>query len=324
MKILHITPHLGGGVGTVIIDWMNKRDHCDPVHVLTLDYANEKAKAKMKAPLLEKATYEEVCDIANDSDIVLVHYWDHPMLADLFSKPLPPCRLIFWCHKNTFYPLTHIMYPDRFIETAPVREGAYSYIKSTGNMERFLEIRPKEHDGFNIGTVISKKMDVSRTFDMFNQISGILPDAHFIWIGDAIPVNYLDFPDFNFIGKVDDIAPWMALMDVFAYPLKNNHYGTSEIVLGEAMCAGVPPVTMENQAEKFIIDDGVNGYCEPSTEDFIDAIKFLHDTPDHRMRMGRNARRRAKLLYSIDRMIDHWNQVFEELMKEPKKERKPI
>jgi hypothetical protein len=45
MNILHITPHLGGGVGTVIMDWIEKDnpEECDKHNIMCLDYLNPKA-----------------------------------------------------------------------------------------------------------------------------------------------------------------------------------------------------------------------------------------------------------------------------------------
>lgn len=328
MKILHITPHLGGGVGTVIMDWMSKDKNHD-YSLACLDYVNSKAvewSIRESFPILDSAirhgTWDSLCWSISYYDIVLVHYWDHPMLEELFSRLLPDCRMVFWCHKNIRWNKV-FPYPDRFINTSPVQKYGSECIWSTGNMDRFLAIEPKPHEGFNIGTVISKKMDVSKTFGMFMEIAGKIPDARFFWIGDAIPVNFMDFPDFTFTGKVDDVAPYLAEMDVFAYPLRPDHYGTCEIALGEAMAAGVVPVVMDNPAERTIIVDGKSGYIEPDMECFIDAFRFLRSKM-LRHYMGLRAKDRAKELYSIDNQIASWNQVFESMMQNPKTKRSPI
>jgi hypothetical protein len=36
--------------------------------------------------------------------------------------------------------------------------------------------------------------------------------------------------------------------------------------------------------------------------------------------MGNNAREAAREMYNIDNMVDSWNQIFEQMMEEPKKE----
>ena len=48
IKILHITPHLGGGVGRVVLNYLSKyKNNLDIKHrVVCLDYANDEAKKR--------------------------------------------------------------------------------------------------------------------------------------------------------------------------------------------------------------------------------------------------------------------------------------
>jgi glycosyltransferase involved in cell wall biosynthesis len=343
MKILHITPHLGGGVGTVIMDWMEKINFLNH-RVICLDYANEKAKKALPLHTMIdnlglNTGHPAICyEIKHFTDIVLVHYWDHPMLAELLSKPLPDCRMVFWCHKNFQVPIEMQMYPDRYIDTSPIQAllpytgsrvvWKYTHrehIWSTGNMDRFLAIEPKKHKGFNIGTILSKKTHL-RFYEMCKEIKKTIPDVRFTLLGEKGPgvsAGVLLDRAFRFYDKVDDVAPYLAEMDVFAYPLRSDHYGTCEIALGEAMCAGVFPVVMENFAERYIVEDGINGYVEPTEADFIDAIKFLSGFPTSPY-SRRNIKQRGRALYSIDRMIASWNKVFDEMMQKPKTKRDPL
>lgn len=315
MKVLHITPHLGGGVGTVIMDWIEK-DKSQDHEVWCLDFINEKA-IKRNLPIY---TYIDETPL-RDADIVLVHYWDHPMLVELFSRTLPESRMAFWCHKN--YPVSaqESMYPDKFIGTSPVQNHS-EYIWSTGNMDRFLAIEPKPHEGFNIGTVLSKKMDLENTMKLFLKIKKSIPDSRFTLLGEPPQINPC-YPEFTFHGKVDDVAPYLAEMDVFAYPLRPDHYGTCEIALGEAMCAGVVPVVMDNPAEKLIVENCKSGIIAWDERSFLLGMKCLHE-PGFLKGMPGECRARAKELYSINNMIESWNKVFDEMMQKPKTERSPI
>jgi glycosyltransferase involved in cell wall biosynthesis len=110
-------------------------------------------------------------------------------------------------------------------------------------------------------------------------------------------------------------------MDVFGYPLRSDHYGTCEQVLGEAMAAGVVPVVMDNQAETLIIQDGLNGFIAHSKQHYIDHFNYLCN--NHR-RFSSACRERAKELYSLDTMIQNWDEVFQEMMLKPKVSRKPL
>ena len=341
MKILHISPHLGGGVGTVIMDWIDK-DINNHYKIALLDYANDKAKkwwltknSFLHSLYPKMAEYPDILNrLISEADIVLIHYWDHPMLADLFAGEIPDCRMVFWCHKNIKYPWKQVRYPDRFIDTSPVQTGGscYSYIWSTGNMERFLAIEPKPHEGFNIGyvgTVDYKKIHPN-FISICNEIMKFIPDVHFTFIGDVnkelllsffqpppLPPLPLSSYKFTFTGNVDDVAPYLAEMDVFGYSLRPDHYGTCEIVLGEAMATGIPCVVMNNPVERTIITDTFNGFIGDETY-YIGAIELLYRQPGLRIGVGINARNHAGKLYSIDTMIASWEQVFQEMIQKPK------
>jgi glycosyltransferase involved in cell wall biosynthesis len=113
-------------------------------------------------------------------------------------------------------------------------------------------------------------------------------------------------------------------MDVFGYPLRPDHYGTCEQALGEAMCAGVVPVVINNPCERMIVKEGVTGFLCKNEEEYIDNIVHLYHKPHLRKHMGQMARASAEGQYDIEVMIDAWNWQFENIMEEPKKERKPV
>ena len=332
MKVLHITPHLGGGVGSVIMGWMSKvTGHS----IICLDYANPKTKEASKImgfPLADNMA--SAPQIINQqiriASIVVVHYWDNKMLADLLSRPLPACRMVFWCHKNIPYTDQELHYPDVWIDTSPI-QGHGKYIWSTGGVSRFLEIKPKAHEGFNIGYIGT--VDYKKLHPLFPQICfqicETIHDARFTIVGEnTLPsITMAGFGDrFNFTGKVDDIAPYLAEMNVFAYPLRPDHYGTCEQVLGEAMAAGVVPVIMDNPTERTICTPDKKGFpsgikCRYEDE-YPKAIKWIYEHPELRKKYSDNCRTRAKELYSLDTMISAWNNVFDSMMSNPKTPKK--
>ena len=336
MKILHLTPHMGGGIGTVVMDWMDKaiaaNDHYH--RIVCLDYANDKAKkwAEKKGfplaenmgryPLLWKHEISEV-------DIVLTHFWDHPMLADLFADSIPDCRMVCWCHKNItatmFNPVWWdrvLNYPDRFINTSPIQGCGCEHIWSTGNMDRFLAIEPKPHQGFNVGTVASKKLH-PEFMGMCLAIKQSIPDARFTILGESSLVTPYE-KIFTFTGKVDDVVPYLAEMDVFGYPLRSDHYGTAEQALGECMSAGVVPIVMNNPSEALIVRDGENGKVASTEQEYIEAVQYIYGNPAKRKMLSNMARTDAKRLYSIDEMVRQWDSVFNSLMEQPKKRKIPL
>jgi glycosyltransferase involved in cell wall biosynthesis len=335
MKILQISPHYGGGIGTVVSGWI-RNDKFNAHHTYFLELCKDRKVNSL---------FVQMDDIRHDmlgSDIILCHYWDNPMLADLFVDPIPDCRLVFWCHKNISYSEKEMRYPDLWINTSPIQKklikrtylpielgktlqykDSKEYIWSTGNMERFFKIQPKKHKGFNVGyvgTVDYKKLHPD-FIDMCEAIN--IPDVHFTVIGEN-NIHGENDHRFTFTGKVDDVAPYLAEMDVFGYALRKDHYGTCEQVLGEAMAAGVVPVVMRNAAEKLIVKHIVTGMVAEDEQDYVGHIKFLYEHPNDRELMSLSAQYDAQKLYSIDTMVSCWNDVFEEMMSQPKRSRKEL
>jgi hypothetical protein len=304
MKILNICPHLGGGVGTVLKGWNNK----EKLNIACLEQTNDPRTRRLGTVV----SRENLMVMIEDSDIVLVHFWDHKTIFELFSQRIPKCRLIFWSHKNWNVPDKWKNFPDMFFNTSPV-QGRDQYIWSTGGLYPLKRIyRPQR---FNIGTVMSSKTDTDFIRYVAERITSDISEAIFTWIGripDDIPKNLYN------IGQVYDIYPYLADMDVFLYPLLSGHYGTCEQVLGEAMAAGVVPVTTDNRAESIIVDDGINGFTIDNEDEAIMMIKFLYNEPDVRQEMAHTARVDAQHLYDIDTMISKWKRAFNSIMEIPK------
>ena len=184
--------------------------------------------------------------------------------------------------------------------------------------------RHTPHEGFNIGTVVSKKMHLTGILKLFTEIGKIIPEAYFTWISDFTPLTMFDYPNIRFLGKVDDVAPYLAEMDVFAYPLRSDHYGTAEQALGECMSAGVVPIVMNNPSEALIVRDGENGKVASTEQEYIEAVQYIYGNPAKRKMLSNMARTDAKRLYSIDEMVRQWDSVFNSLMEQPKKRKIPL
>ena len=100
-KILHITPHLGGGVGRVLLSWLGY-DKSSLHTIVTLDYANKNAENICKRENIElfsQITYKDIIEKIKNVDIVLIHFWNHPLLYDfLIKNNIPECRIVVWSH----------------------------------------------------------------------------------------------------------------------------------------------------------------------------------------------------------------------------------
>lgn len=132
-SVLHLTPHFGGGVGAVLLNYLAKVSGSGRfVHrAVCLDYANEKAleaARRIGFDLAENMAADPLATLKaiGEADIVLVHWWNHPLLYDfLVRQSLPPARVVAWSHISGFHPpyvFTEALlrYPDMFVFTTPL------------------------------------------------------------------------------------------------------------------------------------------------------------------------------------------------------------
>lgn len=353
-KILHITPHLGGGVGRVVLNYLVQvKDNCEYIHeVICLDYANDNAVAAAKkidlklsdnmagSPALLKAIAQ--------ADAVLIHCWNHPLLYDLLVRSeLPTSRVIMWSHVSGFHPpyvFTEKIfgYPDLFVFTTPLshdtveakslsagqRESLH-VVWSTGGVEHVKHVKPRQHKGFNIGyigTVDYCKMHPA-FLKMCSKIN--IPGVKFIVCGGSKEKELAQEAErlgiaakFKFTGQVPDIAPYLAEFDVFGYPLAPHHYGTCDQVLAESMACGIVPVVMANRMESHIVKDGITGIVAQNQQEYIQGIERLYSDPELRSYLSANARAHALKHFSLESIEQAWAEVFKKIMLLPKTAKK--
>jgi L-malate glycosyltransferase len=353
-NILHITPHLGGGVGTVVLNWLKKENE-----------VNQNFHHKIACLEENKNSMQEFMDVGmsihdgmyfnrpllmewvSQADIVLMHWWNHPTLFDIIANSeFPACRLIIWNHVSALNPpyiLSNkiVDFGDRFIFTSPVSYEAEETIAlpdslkeklgvvwSSCGTEIFKGFKKQEHEGFNVG--MTGTVDYGKLHpDFIKMCSNInIPNVRFIVCSgdsqeqvktDAIKLNVAD--RFSFNGRVPSIMPYLAIYDVFGYPLQPKHLGTCEQAIGEAMMAGVVPVVLNNPAERYIIENEVTGIIANSQDDYCRAIEYLYHHPETRARLSQNAISAAKEKYSLRRKIKAWEKIFDEILNHDKKPR---
>ena len=354
-KILHITPHLGGGVGRVLLNYLSKvKENLSFAHrVACLDYANENAIEVAKNvgfSLLDNMSEKkrELLDIIADSDIVLIHWWNHPLLYDFLAREqLPQSRVIMWSHNSGFHPpgvFTEkvLAYPDFFVFTTPMsyktkeilnltdeQKKSLRVVWSTGGVEDVKSVKPKTHNGFNIGyigTVDYAKMHPG-FLNICNQVD--IPNVNFIVCGGPNgkelkqEAEYLGMGGkFNITGMVPDIKEYLSLFDIFGYPLAPYHYGTCDQTLQESMAAGVAPVVLENPMESYMVKDGVTGIVAKDKDEYIKALQDLYHNRELRNSLSKNAKEYAIHKFSLEKMVNEWDKIFNEGLSFPKTVRK--
>ena len=354
-KILHITPHLGGGVGSVVLNWMNKDTGGNTHTILSLDknknsdwvtVKGQNNNVKIVDDFYKNFNLNEnLTQYIRESDIVLVHWWNHPLLYDILINFIwPPCRLVMWNHVTGLYPPYVISekvidFCDMFIFTSPVsyesteiaklpdnKKGKLDTIWSTIGVESFIDLPREQHDNFIVG--FTGTVDFGKLHPEYIKMCSAIniPNVRFV-VCSGDPQEHLIrqakergvYNKFDFKGRVPSIVPYVASFDVFGYPLQPQHYATCEQALGEAMMAGCVPVVLNNPTERYIIQNGKTGIVAESCEEYSRAIEYLYQRPDIRKKMAINAQEYARKQYDINKTINKWNIVFDKLYNLEKK-----
>jgi hypothetical protein len=181
INVVHLTPHYGTGVGTVIRGYAvyQKKNYSKLYshEYLSLENINSYTKnifRKYNINFIDNLYYER--KLLNKkilkADIVLVHWWNHPLLMDIIANhKFPKNRIVLWCHITGKIPpncITNkiVNFPDKFIFTTPVSKQSNvfknlskklkkktSTIWSTAGIER-VKIYPKKKTKiFNVGYI---------------------------------------------------------------------------------------------------------------------------------------------------------------------------
>lgn len=117
----------------------------------------------------------------------------------------------------------------------------------------------------------------------------------------------------DFVGKVEDVSPFLKLIDVLCFPTKREGFGN---VIIEAAAAGVPTVATEATGVVDAIVDGVTGTIVRSREprDFANAILLLLENETIRNSMGDAALKRTTALYSRKVVWKNYASFYESLL----------
>lgn len=352
MKILHLTPHLGGGVGAVLRAFLSYESTFidERVHSLcSLEDINQFSRDFLRyngVTYTENLYYNqaELSRQVESSDIVVVHWWNHPLLQELLMNyQLPPNRMIIWCHiSGLTSPNVVCEYilelPDEFIFTTPLSNFVpciESYRKSKDlsfhtiwstcgyeSIEKLYSPQPRRNFGKRktirlgyVGNLDQTKLSA----DFFNILSKIeSSEVHTTVIGPPTEffLNMLEESNnenVEYLGFVSEEEKFRYLnsFDIFFYPLARNHYGTCDQAIQEAMIFGIPVIAFNNPMESYMIKHGETGLIAKNSAEFAKLLQELIDDEFLRSRLSIQASKAAKEMYSVEQMANSWCSMFE-------------
>lgn len=109
-KILHVTPHLGGGIGKVLMGLLNNYVTNDYEHyILTLEVPIKKQFINdndINKRIFITPSEQKIFELIQQCDIIQLEYWNYPKTLSfikMLSKSNIPIRMVTWFHQNGFY-----------------------------------------------------------------------------------------------------------------------------------------------------------------------------------------------------------------------------
>jgi len=336
INILHITAHLGGGIGKALSGLIRDTPPESGVrHAIVCLEPPEKLQfveklAAAGCPVVVAPSPETLAESIEEADIVQLEWWGHPATAAALCRgPLPPLRLLVWCHVSGIHtpviPGRLLTGAHRFIFTSPCSYEASEVVRlSPEERERtgvihssggFAGLDAPERDpdapiaaGY-LGSLNFAKLHPSYV-DFLTAVD--IPGFTVRMIGDVTNRQVLEErcrqagrPGMlDFAGYTTDVARELAGINVSPYLLNPRHYGTSENALLEAMAMGVVPIVLDNPAERCLVTDRDTGLIVRTPAELGEAVAWLARNADERRRLSRRASAAVRDRFSVSRTVE--------------------
>ncbi len=353
IKILHIIEQLTlGGAGRTLIATSKMVSRFDDYahQVISIKPPQHQAAAlaiQSGIQVLSEPENETLLGTIATADILQVHWWNTPEIYEFLLSDLPPTRFMLWCHVAgdrtphiispklvEFADLVVACNPYTFKELSvfnrlpdKIKKEKIALVYAGADFERLRGIQPREHLNFNVGYIGT--IDFVKMHPHYISMSAAvkMPNVRFLVCGGG-QIDLLReqaqklgaAERFEFCGYVTDIRAVLELLDVFGYPLCENTYAGSELVLQEAMYAGIPPVVFPHGGIKGMVEHNQNGLVVKSEAEYTQAIEYLHAHPEERHRLGKNAAHYACNVMGVENAAKDMHTAYQKMLQAPKSE----
>lgn len=282
---------------------------------------------------------------ATNADIIHIHFWNTPEMYSLLEAELPPGRILLTCHVGgrhapqvltpeiiEFADAILLASPELLQQANPFLKEKALYAPPGADLERVRTVAPQAHSHFNIGYIGTIDFGKMHPHYVPMHVAINLPEARIIICGGgaALPTVTQQIKNsgaayrFDIRGYVGDIAPILSIIDVFGYPLCEDNYSGSELVLQEVMAVGIPSVVFAHGGARYLIDDGETGFIVKTEAEYVDRICFLHDHRDERLKMGAAAAAYARLNLGAENLAPAIERKYEQLAATPRRKHAPM
>jgi glycosyltransferase involved in cell wall biosynthesis len=339
IKILHITAHVGGGIGSAFIG-LGSPD-LEQTVILLEEPINKKPIIPMEAEgfrILICPDCSQIKEEIEATDIVMFSWSHHPAITKfMYEFPEIPVRSVLWVHvSGNYFPVVkaeflrlfdQVVFATPYTLSLPEVQSLgsnyiiehFDVVYGMGDLKKFIKVQKVPHEKFVIGYVGTLNFCKLHP-DFIDFCTAVdISNVEFALIGDSPTRDELlqaaqkkGIADkFKFYGHVDNIPEQLARMDAFGYLLNPQHYGATENALLEAMAAGVPVIALDQCVERYIIHNGVTGLLVQDPQAYSTALRSIYEKPDFALSLASNARNEILQHYSIEdnrkRLLSRFN-----------------
>jgi sugar transferase (PEP-CTERM/EpsH1 system associated) len=239
-------------------------------------------------------------------------YWLNRMTAPLAD------RITCVSQQVADFAVNHIGIPRHKIIVIPngIELPDFEHPFDTAQIRSELELPV---DQVLVGTIA--RLDPVKRLDILLHALRSLPNVYAVIIGDgperarltALSEGLGLVDRVHFAGHQGNVWPWLAALDVFA--LSSDWEGMSNALL-EAMAAGLPVVATAVGGTPDVVMDGATGLLVPRRDPaaLVEALASLMNDADMRRSMGQAGQERVFQHFSIGRMVEQTQDLYEQLL----------
>jgi glycosyltransferase involved in cell wall biosynthesis len=344
MDLIHIIPNLGPGGPTrsltTLVEWSKRNLPAITHRILTLESrAYPLLSIRLRrcgAVILHNLNTAEVEETLTRADVVLVHFWNTPLIWHFIARGTPPVRSVIWAkvrgdrlpqrlNANLLLSATGVALTTEAPAHLSPELAQASIVPGLIQPGRVAGVERRPHDGFRIdyvGTTNSGKLDI-KIFSIMSDLT--IPDVKVRIFGGslepAMARAHAAMPDparVEICGFTENIAEIFKTTDVFAFPLAESSYGSSDIALQEAMLAGLPVVIYSGRGPSHFVENEKTGLVVSNAADFTAAIERLYHEPGLRRALGAAAKAHAESEFGSDKHAARLAGVIKGAMTSPK------